>query len=51
MNWWMVPVAAGCCFLVAFLVGLFAAMVAGSRADDEMEAYWREREEDPPAGI
>lgn len=50
MNWWMVPAVALACFLVAFLVGLFAALVAGSRYDDEVLGD-RQYEDDPWTGI
>jgi hypothetical protein len=43
-------VLAGAC---AVLVAVYAAVVAGSRADDQMEQYMASRwdDEDPPTGI
>lgn len=54
MNWPLVAVAVGVVFLAAVGAGtlvLWAALVLASRADDDMEQYWRDREEDPPLGI
>lgn len=50
----MNPMVIGCAAVLAVLGGIvalvYAALVAGSRADDQMEEYWRDRE-DPPTGI
>ena len=54
MNWLMVGCVTVLAFGCAFLVGvIYAAVVLGSRADDEMDEYMasRERDEDPPTGI
>lgn len=51
MSLTMIGCAAVLAVLGGIVVAVYAALVAGSRADDEMDAYWREREEDPPTGI